>query len=222
MKFSLLIFFLLWCTIVQAQKVGVVLSGGAAKGLAHVGVLRALEENEIPIDYIVGTSMGGIIAGCYAAGMSPDQIENMALSEKFLRLINGLPEKGFNYFYHQSEDNPHFFKLNLSLDSILNLQLNTSIASDVSLNFGLAEMFSQASAICNNNFDSLFVPLRVVASDIFTQNQVILSKGILSDAIRATQTVPFFYNPIRVNGKYLFDGGVYNNFPVDIAVAEFN
>ena len=205
----------------QAQKVGLVLSGGAAKGLAHVGVLKALEENEIPIDYVVGTSMGGIIAGCYAAGMSPDQIEDMALSEQFLRLVNGMPEKGFNYYYHQSEDNPHFLKLNLSLDSILNLQLNTSIASDVSLNFALADMFSQASAICNNNFDSLFVPLRVVAADIFTQNQVILSKGILSDAIRATQTVPFFYNPIRVDGKYLFDGGVYNNFPVDVAQKEF-
>lgn len=205
----------------SAQKVGLVLSGGAAKGLAHVGVLKALEENEIPIDYIVGTSMGGIIAGCYAAGMSPDQIEHMALSEQFLRLVNGMPEKGFNYYYHRSEDNPHFLKLNLSLDSILNLQLNTSIASDVSLNFGLADMFAQASAISNNNFDSLFVPLRVVAADIFTQNQVILSNGVLSDALRATQTVPFFYNPIRVGGKYLFDGGVYNNFPVDVAQNEF-
>ena len=205
----------------SAQKVGLVLSGGAAKGLAHVGVLKALEENEIPIDYVVGTSMGGIIAGCYAAGMSPDQIENMALSEEFLKLVNGMPEKGFNYFYHQSEDNPHFLKLNLSLDSILNLQLNTSIASDVSLNFALADMFSQATAISGKNFDSLFVPLRVVAADIFTQNQVILKEGILSDAVRATQTVPFFYNPIRVDGKYLFDGGVYNNFPVDVAQNEF-
>lgn len=203
------------------QRVGLVLSGGAAKGLAHVGVLKALEENEIPIDYVVGTSMGGIIAGCYAAGMSPDQIEGMALSEQFLRLVNGMPEKGFNYFYHESDDNPHFLKLNLSLDSILNLQLNTSIASDVSLNFALTDMFSQATAICNKNFDSLFVPLRVVAADIFTQNQVILKKGVLSDAIRATQTVPFFYNPIRVDGKYLFDGGVYNNFPVDVAENEF-
>src|SRR5690606_11555316 len=181
----------------------------------------ALEENEIPIDYVVGTSMRGIIAGCYAAGMSPDQIESMALSERFLRLVNGMPENGFNYFYHQSEDNPHFLKLNLSLDSILNLQLNTSIASDVSLNFALADMFSDASAISNGNFDSLFVPLRVVAADIFTQNEIILSEGILSDAIRATQTVPFFYNPIRVDGKYLFDGGVYNNFPVDVAEKEF-
>lgn len=220
-RFQLTLFITLLCFTAYTQKVGVVLSGGAAKGLAHVGVLKALEENEIPIDYMVGTSMGGIIAGCYAAGMSPDQIENLVLSEKFLSLVNGLPEKGFNYFYHQSEDNPHFLKLNLSLDSILNLQLNTSLASDVSLNFALAELFMQASAISHNNFDSLFVPLRVVAADIFTQNQIILSKGILSDALRATQTVPFFYNPIRVDGKYLFDGGVYNNFPVDVAQDAF-
>lgn len=206
----------------QAQRVGVVLSGGAAKGLAHVGVLKALEENEIPIDYIVGTSMGGIIGGCYAAGMSPDQIEALVLSDQFLRWINGLPEKGYNYYYHQSEENPGFLKLNLSLDSILNLQLNTSLANDVSLNFALAENLALAGAISKNNFDSLFVPLRVVAADIFTQNQVILSKGSLSDALRATQTVPFFYNPIRVDGKYLFDGGVYNNFPVDVAQEAFN
>ena len=204
-----------------AQKVGLVLSGGAAKGLSHVGVLKALEEHEIPIDYVVGTSMGGIIGGCYAAGMSPDQIEHIVLSDEFLRWVNGLPETGFNYYYHESEANPHFIKVNLSLDSILNFQLNTSIASDVSLNFVLAEKMAQASAISKNNFDSLFVPLRVVAADIFTQNEVILEKGSLSDALRATQTVPFFYNPIRVDGKYLFDGGVYNNFPVDVAEKTF-
>ncbi len=199
-----------------SQKVGLVLSGGAAKGLAHVGVLKALEENDIPIDYVVGTSMGGIIAGCYAAGMSPEQIENLVLSDQFQRWVNGLPETGFNYFFHKAEDDPGFLKVNLSLDSIFNFQLNTSLASDVSLNFVLAEKMAMASAISKNNFDSLFVPLRVVAADIFTQNQVVLSDGRLSDALRATQTVPFFYNPIRVDGKYLFDGGVYNNFPVDV------
>ncbi len=84
-----LIFSLLILTVAgQQQKVGVVLSGGAAKGLAHVGMLKALEENNIPIDYIVGTSMGGIIAGCYASGMSPDQIEQMVVSPRFLDWLN--------------------------------------------------------------------------------------------------------------------------------------
>lgn len=203
------------------QKVGLVLSGGAAKGLAHVGVLKALEENEIPIDYVVGTSIGGIIGGCYAAGMSPDQIEQMVLSDQFLRWINGLPETGYNYYYHRAEETPQFLKLNLALDSTFNFQLNSSIANDVSLNFALAEKMAQASVISNNNFDSLFVPLRVVTADIFTQREEVLSKGSLSDALRATQTVPFFYNPVRVDGKYLFDGGVYNNFPVDVMQRDF-
>lgn len=212
------------CTITQtfAQKVGLVLSGGGAKGIAHIGVLKALEENEIPIDYIVGTSMGGIIGGCYAAGMSPDAIERMILSEDFLRWVNGYPESNVNYHYSKAEEGPYFLKLNLSLDSTFSFQFNSSLANDVSLNFALAEKMAQAAAISNNNFDSLFIPFRVVAADVFTQSEVILSKGLLSDALRATQSVPFFYNPIRVDGRYLFDGGVYNNFPVDIAQQEFN
>ncbi|MCI0750747.1 MAG: patatin-like phospholipase family protein [Flammeovirgaceae bacterium] len=205
-----------------AQRVGLVLSGGAAKGLAHVGVLKALEENEIPIDYVVGTSMGGIIGGCYAAGMSPDQIEAMVTSDDFLRWVNGKPEKGYNYYYHIDEDDPGFITLNLSLDSGRAVQFNSSLANDVSLNFALTEKMATASAISKNNFDSLFVPLRVVAAEIFTQQQVILSKGSLSAALRATQTVPFFYTPIRVDGKYLFDGGVYNNFPVDVMQQNFS
>lgn len=204
-----------------AQKVGLVLSGGGAKGIAHIGVLKALEENEIPIDYIVGTSMGGIIGGCYAAGMSPEAIERMVLSEDFLRWVNGYPEANVNYHYAKAEEGPYFLKLNLSLDSTFSFKFNSSLANDVSLNFALAEKMAQAGAISNNNFDSLLIPFRVVAADLFTQSEVILSKGSLSDALRATQTVPFFYNPIRVDGRYLFDGGVYNNFPVDVAQREF-
>lgn len=207
--------------VTNAQKVGLVLSGGGAKGIAHVGVLRALEENEIPIDYVVGTSMGGIVAGCYAAGMSPDEIERIMLSEDFLRWVTGQPEKGYNFHYYGHDSSPGFLRLSLSLDSVSSFQLNQSIANDGSLNFALTEQMAQASAISKNNFDSLFVPLRVVAADIFSQRQVILGNGSLSEALRATQTVPFFYTPIRVDGKYLFDGGIYNNFPVDIAQETF-
>ncbi|PZR33986.1 MAG: patatin [Azospira oryzae] len=207
---------------VFGQRVGVVLSGGGAKGFAHIGVLKALEENEIPIDYVVGTSMGGVVAGCYAAGMSPQQIEDMILSSDFKDWINGRLEKGYNYYYNKTDEHPSFIKLSLSLDSTLSLNLNTSIAKDLSLNFAFAERLAQPSAIAKNNFDSLFVPLRIVAADIFTQSQVILKKGVLSDAVRATTTVPLFYNPVKVDGKYLFDGGVYNNFPVDIVHNEFH
>ncbi|MBK5277862.1 MAG: patatin-like phospholipase family protein [Bacteroidia bacterium] len=206
---------------VEGQKVGLVLSGGGAKGLAHIGVLKALEENGIPIDYVVGTSMGGIVAGCYAAGFSPAQIEEIALSDNFQRWVSGKLEEGYNYYYNKNDDYPSFLKLNISLDSTLNFNFNTSLANDISLNFALAELMAQSSSISKNNFDSLFVPLRVVAADIFTQTEAILKDGVLSDAMRATQTVPLFYDPIRVDGKFLFDGGVYNNFPVDVAQKEF-
>jgi NTE family protein len=217
------IFGFVCCFVFNAysQKVGLVLSGGAAKGIAHVGVLKALEENEIPIDYITGTSMGGIVGGCYAAGMSPAQIEEIILSKEFLQWVNGKLEDGHNYYFTRDDDDASFLRLNLSLDSTFSILFNASLASDLSLNFALAEKLAQPSAIAHNNFDSLFVPLRVIASDIFTQTAVPLGKGALSDAIRATQTVPFFYNPIRIDGKYLFDGGVYNNFPVDVMQQTF-
>lgn len=222
-RFSLSIIFLLLFTAGYSQKkVGLVLSGGAAKGIAHIGVLKALEENEIPIDYIVGTSMGGIVGGCYAAGMSPDLIEQIFLSNEFLGWINGNPEEGFNYHFNKSDDNPHFLKVQFSLDSTFNVQVSASLASDVALNFAMAEKMAQASAISNGNFDSLFIPLRVVAAEVFTQTEVVLHDGSLSDGLRATQTVPFFYEPIRVNGQYLFDGGVYNNFPVSVMQKDFD
>jgi NTE family protein len=218
---ALIAFCLLMAISTSAQKVGLVLSGGAAKGIAHVGVLKALEENEIPIDYVAGTSMGGIVAGCYAAGMSPQQIEEIMLSKEFIGWVSGRLEQGYNYYYNRPEDNASVLKINLSLDSTFNFNLNSSIANDLSLNFALAEIMAQPSAIARGNFDSLFVPLRVVAADIFTQTEVVIKSGSLSDALRATQTVPFFYKPIKVDNKYLFDGGVYNNFPVDVIQDDF-
>ena len=155
----------------SGQKVAVVLSGGGAKGLAHVGVLKALEENDIPIDYIVGTSMGGIVAGCYAAGYSTTEIEMMMLSEDFQRWVNGELEKGYNYYYSKDTDHPSFLSLQLSLDSTLNATIASSLASDLSLNFALLERFGQASANARYNFDSLLIPTRIMAADIFTQNE---------------------------------------------------
>ncbi len=223
MRLGLLLVYLLLSPFLGiAQKVAVVMSGGAAKGLAHVGMLKALEENEIPIDYVAGTSMGGIVAGCYAAGMSPEQIEDIMLSDDLIRWVNGQLEEGYNYYYNKDDIHPSFVRLNLQLDTTFSLNFNSSIANDVSLNFAIAEKMAQPSAIARGNFDSLFVPLRLMASEIFTQQEVVLRSGNLGDAIRATQTVPFFYTPIRIDGKYLFDGGVYNNFPVDVAESEFH
>src|SRR4051812_12352891 len=118
MRRTILFFVCVLATITaSAQKVGLVLSGGGAKGIAHVGVLKALEENEIPINYVTGTSMGGIVAGCYAAGMSPQQIEEIMLSKEFIGWVTGRLEQGYNYYYNRPDDNPSVLKINLSLDS---------------------------------------------------------------------------------------------------------
>jgi NTE family protein len=212
----------LYSFTLQAQTVAVVFSGGGAKGLAHIGVLKALEENNIPIDYIIGTSMGGVVGGFYAAGYSPDEIEHIALSEEFLNWINGEPEEGMNYHFYKKEENASMLSIKLALDSSLNAQFNTSLANDLSLNFALAEKLAQPSANAGYNFDNFFVPVRIVASEIFTQKTVVLKSGTLNNALRATLSVPFFYKPIKINGRYLFDGGIYNNFPIDIAKEQFN
>ncbi|CAN5204036.1 patatin-like phospholipase family protein [soil metagenome] len=207
---------------VLGQKVALVLSGGGARGLAHVGVLKALEEHNIPIDFIVGTSMGGVVGGFYAAGYSADQIEQIVRSAHFQDWVNGNIGDKYNYFYSKENENASWLSLNLEVDSTLYTSFNSNIANDLALNLALTELLAQSSEKANYNFDSLFIPYRAVAADIFTQSQVILKSGGVNEAIRATLTVPFFYKPIKIDDKYLFDGGVYNNFPVDVAIKEFN
>lgn len=205
----------------HGQKVALVLSGGGAKGLAHVGVLKALEENNVPIDYIIGTSMGGVVGGFYAAGYSPDQIEQIILSQDFQRWVNGILGDNYNFHYFKKENNASWLSVNLAVDSTLNATLNSNLANDVALNFALAEYLATSSERANYDFDSLLIPFRAVAADIFTQKEVVLDKGSLSDALRATLSVPFFYRPIKIEEKYLFDGGLYNNFPIDVAKEAF-
>lgn len=219
---TFLLLFLLLSPSWAQEKVALVLSGGGAKGLAHVGVLKALEEHDIPIDYIVGTSMGGIVGGFYAAGYSPDQIEQIILSQDFQNWVNGVLGDNYNFHYFKKDNNASWLSLNLAVDSSLSTSLNSNLANDVALNFAMAEYLAGASEKANYDFDSLMVPFRAVAADIFTQNEVIMDKGILSDALRATLSVPFFYRPIKIKDKFLFDGGLYNNFPIDVAKETFD
>ncbi len=223
MKTKLFILFLLFITFhTQAQKVGLVFSGGGAHGLAHLGVLKALEENNIPIDYVAGTSMGGVIAALYAAGYSPTEIEYVALSKDFQEWINGRFDSDYKFFFKKSEDNPSFITAKAALDSTLSIRLRANIINDIPLNFALLELLAQPSANAYNNFDSLFVPFFCVVADVLSQEPILLREGLLSEAVRGTLTVPFLYRPIRINGKYVFDGGLYNNFPAKEMKEIFN
>ncbi|MFK7900772.1 MAG: patatin-like phospholipase family protein [Cyclobacteriaceae bacterium] len=205
----------------MAQKVGVVLSGGGSRGMAHIGVLKALEENNIPIDYICGTSMGGIIAALYASGYSPDSIQKLVESKTLQDAMSGEVSKSHNFYFSKKEKNSSWLKLSVKLDSAFDVHFVPNLVKDFNLNFELLHHLSAASKAANYNFDSLYIPYRALASDIFTQKQVILKSGKLNEAARITSTVPLFYRPIKIDGKYLFDGGIYNNFPVDVMKNEF-
>ena len=221
MRKLILIILVISTQVIYGQKVGLVLSGGAAKGLAHLGAIKALEENNIPIDYVVGTSMGSVIGACYAAGFSVPQMEEILLSDDFQKWVKGEIRNEYNYYFNKEEDNASWVNIDFSIDSSLNASINSSLANDLSINYVLAERFARESEVAKNDFDSLFVPFRAVASEIFTQRTIVLESGSLGKAVRASMSVPFFYRPIKVDDQYLFDGGIYNNFPVDVMKDEF-
>ncbi len=209
------------CFTANAQKVGLVFSGGGAKGLAHIGVLKALEENHIPIDYIVGTSMGGIVGGMYASGYSPSEIEKIALSADFQDWVGGNFKSNYRYFFNKKPENPSFITAKLQVDTGFNFKFRSNLINDVPLNFALLELFGQASVTSGDDFNKLFVPFRCIVADVLSQEMIPVSKGNLTEAIRGTFTVPLFYRPIKVDNKYVFDGGLYNNFPVDVLKKDF-
>jgi NTE family protein len=201
--------------------VGVVFSGGGAKGLAHIGVLKALEENNIPIDYIVGTSMGGVVGGMYAAGYTPGQIEQIALSTNFQDWVSGKYDSDYRYFFQKKSDNPSSFTLKLEIDTGFQAKFRSTLIGDVPLNFALIELYTQATMNAHNDFNKLFVPFRCIVADVFSQKAIDVDHGSLAEAIRGTITVPLVYRPIKVDGRYVFDGGLYNNFPVDVMKQDF-
>lgn len=218
------VFFILLTIInfqLSAQKVGLVFSGGGAKGLAHIGTLKALEENNIPIDYITGTSMGAIVGGMYAAGYSPAQIEKIATSKEFQDWVNGRYTSDYSFYFQKSSPNPSILTAKMAIDTSLRLSFRPNLVNDIPLNFALLEFFSQASAIAKDNFDNLFVPFRCMVSDILSQKSITVSKGSLAEAVRASMTVPLIYRPIKLDDKFMFDGGIYNNFPADVMHKEF-
>ncbi len=207
----------------QAQKVGLVLSGGGAKGLAHVGVLKQLEKNHIPIDYIVGTSMGAIVGGMYAAGYSPAEIETVVLSPEFQRWTSGKPLEDKTFNFATTEPSPASLRLGVAIDSSFKTRVSTNLVNDLNLNLALAKLLAPAGASAGYDFDKLFVPFRCLTSEVFTRQQVVQRKGSLSDAVRNSMTFPLAFRPIRnLDGKYYFDGAVYNNFPTNVMRKEFN
>jgi NTE family protein len=207
------------------QRVAVVLSGGGARGLAHVGVLKALEENGIPVDYIAGTSMGAIVGGLYAGGCSPDSIEKILTSGDFMRWSAGIIEDKYTYYFKQQAPDASWISVKFNYNDVtrrISTRLPVNLIAPYEMDFNAMELYAGASAVAGYDFNELFVPFRCVAADINANRQVVFSSGQLGTAVRASMTYPFYFKPIQVDDMLLFDGGMYNNFPSDVAMEDFN
>lgn len=223
--YSLLLILIFGFTTMNAQRVGLVLSGGGAKGMTHIGVIRALEENDIPIDYITGTSMGAIIGSLYAMGYSPDDMEALISSDDFKRWYNAEIEENYIYYFKKNLPTPEFLSVHFSLKGDKGIKsqfLPTSVVNPIQMNLAFLELFAQSTALCQGDFDHLFIPFRCVASDVYNKKELVLSKGDLGDAVRASMSFPFMFKPIKMNDVLVYDGGIYNNFPTDVMRKDFN
>lgn len=206
------------------QSVGLVLSGGGAKGIAHIGLIQALEDNDIPIDYITGTSMGAIVGGLYACGYTPAEMMELINSDYFGYLSAGKADPAFTYYFSKGSPSPQMFAMSVggrdstARSKIFNPQ---SLISPMPMSFGFMQIFSAYGAQCCGNFDRLFVPFRCVASDVAQKRKKVMGAGDLGESIRASMSFPLIFQATEIDGQVLYDGGIYDNFPVGVMQTEF-
>ena len=214
-----------WIAIsASAQKVGVVMSGGGAKGLYHIGVMKALEENGIPVDYVSGTSMGSIIAGLYAIGYTPDEMAEVFKSDQIKYWMSGKIKPQYIYYFRQKQPNAAMVSLRLDLrnrNKKMVAQLPTNLIPSDQIDMSFVEFFAAPNAQCGGDFDKLFVPFRCVATDAAAQKEVVYRNGDLGKAIRASMTIPLVFKPLKQDSTLLYDGGMYNNFPWQVLKEDF-
>ncbi|MDR1500104.1 MAG: patatin-like phospholipase family protein [Tannerellaceae bacterium] len=209
----------------SAQTVGLVLSGGGAKGTAHIGVIKALEENNIPIDYITGTSIGAIIGSLYAMGYSPDEMLELMLSEEFSYWQTGTVESDYINFFKKPDNTPEIAHFTVSISDSLQIKTNIfsrSLVNSIQINQAFMGLFAQAAAKAAWNFDNLFVPFRSIGSDIYNKRAIVFRNGDLGDAVRVSMSFPLVFKPVWKDSVPLFDGGIYDNFPIGPMKEEFH
>jgi len=197
----------------KRPKVGLVLAGGAATGLAHIGVLRWLEEQRIPVDYVAGTSMGGLVGGLYAMGYDGPQITQFFEGVDWsAALRTNTPFQDLSF--RRKEDRRQF-------PNVLEMGLKggLKLPTGLSPGHGVGLVISRATAPYSElkSFDDLPIPFRCVATDLLNGKEVVFSSGSLFDALRATMSLPGVFAPIRLGDQVLVDGGLVNNLPVDVA-----
>ena len=198
----------------ERARVGLVLSGGGAKGMAHVGVLRVLEEMNIPVDVVVGTSAGSAVGALYASGMPVARIEERFIEMDWLSSFRDDPGRVYKPIRRKQDDwrFPVLPGLGVRADG---LHVGGGIVAGQNLGFILNELTRNAALV--EDFDRLAIPFRAVATDLATGEQVVIGRGNLAEAVRASMSIPGVYAPVELDGRLLVDGGVANNLPVSVA-----
>ena len=197
-------------------KIGVVLSGGGGRGLAQIGVLRALERHQIPIDLIVGTSLGSVIGGLYSTGYSITEIESIAVNTNWGELLSFTEEtqRGDLFVGQKQTQQEGYFSIRFDgLEPII----PSSISGGQRLSNFFFYLTLQALYHPDSSFDNLKIPFRAIATDIISGKRVIIDHGSLAEAMRASITVPLLYSPIEKDSMSMVDGGLTSNIPVDVA-----
>ncbi|PIX09509.1 MAG: patatin, partial [Flavobacteriaceae bacterium CG_4_8_14_3_um_filter_34_10] len=191
-------------------KVGLVLSGGGAKGLAHIGVLKVIEEAGVRIDYIGGTSMGAIIGALYASGYSAKEMDSIFKVVDFSQLIqDNLPREARTFYEKEDAEK---YALTLPFDGF-KISFPTSLSKGQNVYNLMYKLTEHVSHI--NDFSKLPIPFFCIATDVETGKAVQLKKGFLPQAISASGALPSLFGPVEINGQLLIDGGVTNNYPID-------
>ncbi len=199
-----------------APRVGLVLAGGGARGLAHIGVLKYLEENNIRVQAIAGTSMGSIVGGLYASGMSAVEIEQIVSTLDWQKAFNDDAPRDQLTFRRKQEDYDFLARARLRFKDG-RFRIPMGIVEGQNLNLMLHNLVSHASKV--TDFDRLPIPYRAVATDIATGDAVVLDHGDLATAMRASMSIPSAFAPVDMDGRLLVDGGIAKNIPVDVVQA---
>ena len=195
-------------------KIGLALSGGGARGGAHIGVLRKLEELEVPIDYIAGTSMGAIIGALYASGYSPDQIETLLREADWQRALGDRPARRDSTMRQKDLERRLLIPYRVGFnDGSFQFPMGAVEGQHLDQLFNRFLMHVSET----KNFDDLRIPFRAVATDLETGEEVVLREGDLANAVRASMSIPAFFVPVPWDGQLLVDGGMANNLPVSVA-----
>lgn len=199
----------------QRKSVAVVLSGGGAKGVAHIGALKVIEEAGIPIDYIVGTSMGSIIGGLYSIGYTPHQLDSMVNHQNWPLLLSD--RISWEDQTMTERQNSETYVLSVPLKK----NLKANVFGGVIKGQNLANLFSELTVGYHDsiNFNKLPIPFACVSENIVNGDEVVFHNGVLATAMRASMAIPGVFTPVRLGDKILVDGGMKNNFPTNIARA---